>query len=283
LTVPQGWAWELIVVDNGPTDGTAGVVHNFEGRLPVRLEVEPRRGQAVARNHALSAYRGSVLLWTDDDVAVDPLWMTATINAFETFQADIVFGRSVPVWTTSIPPWFGPAFAGQFALLDYGTEPFVVKDEAHQFYGLNMAFRRSAAEQLGRFREDLGYVGNHGGGGDDTEMFNRALARGLRVVYTPQSIVGHVIPADRTTKARQRHLAWSGARSNYRVVAEQFRSLPQMFGLPRFMYRLAVDDAFKYVAAVLSRKQSDAFYREIRLIRFAGLLREVCRSSQRQR
>jgi GT2 family glycosyltransferase len=279
LIIPPGIEWELIVVDNGSADDTAGVVRRFEARLPIRREVEVRRGHSVARNRALSSYRGAFILFTDDDVEVDAHWLSSTIETFERFGADVVFGRSVPVWTTSVPQWFGPLFAGQFALLDYGPEPLVISDGMHEFFGLNMAFRRTAAQALGPFREDLGYVGTAGGGADDTEMFNRARSTGLRIVYCPQSVVGHIIPADRTTKGRQRHLAWNGARTNYRMVVQEFGSYPQLFGLPRFMYRLAVTDALNFMTAALSRRPSEAFHSEIRLIRFAGLLNEAFKSA----
>ena len=280
VVIPSGFDWELVIVDNGSSDETAAVVESFEGRLPIRREVELRRGQSVARNRVLSSYGGSFILWTDDDVEVDPQWITSTLDAFDAFEADVVFGRSFPVWMTSAPRWFGPLFAGQFALLDYGPEAFTVTDGEHQFYGLNMAFRRSAVETLGGFREDLGYVGNSSGGADDTDMFNRALTKGLRIVYAPQSVVGHAIPPDRTTKARQRRLAWTGARSNYRLVAQQFASLPQVFGLPRFMYRLAAADARDFVTNTLLCKASESFYNEIRLIRFAGLVKESFQKSR---
>jgi len=275
VRIPPGLDWELIVVDNGPTGSTAEVVRTFAGRLPLRYVVEPRRGQSAARNRALSAYQGEFILWTDDDVEVDPEWIAATIEAFDSSQADIVFGRSFPVWEAGQPLWFSPVLAGLFALLDYGPESFISTDISKQFYGLNMAYRRSAAERLGGFREDLGYIGNAGGGADDTDMFERALGLGLKIVYTPASSVGHIIPPDRATKRRQRRLAWVGAPSNYRVVTQRFASLPQLFGLPRFLYRLAIDDALALGRHAIARNRTEAFSREIGLIRFAGLVKEA--------
>jgi glycosyltransferase involved in cell wall biosynthesis len=275
LTVPSGLRWEILIVDNGSTDATASVVQSFSGRLPVRLEHEPRRGQSVARNRVSASALGRIVLWTDDDVRADPRLITATLDAFTRFGADVVFGRSYPIWSSSQPPWYGPRFAGQFAILDYGDQPFVVSDRDQQFYGLNVAFTRQALDTLGLVREDMGYVGSSGGGGEDTEYFERALNAG----HAPDSIVGHVIPAERATMARQRQFAWSGARSNYRLVREQFGTLPALLGVPRFMFRLAASDFAAYLKGKLRRDHSEAFYREIRLIRFAALVGEARRAA----
>jgi GT2 family glycosyltransferase len=231
----------------------------------------------VARNRVIATARGHIVLWTDDDVRADRQLLTATLNAFERFDADIVFGRSYPIWRESQPDWYGLAFAGQFAILDYGADPFVVTDLDHPFYGLNVAFRRRALDALGAVREDMGYVGSAGGGGEDTEYFERAMKLGLRIAYAPDSVVGHVIPGERATLARQRRFAWSGARSNYRLVREQSGTFPMLLGVPRFMFALAAQDAMAYVKGRVTRNRSEALYREIRLIRFAGLLREALR------
>ncbi len=279
LAVPASVSWELLVVDNGSTDTTQAVIAEFASVLPIRGLVETKRGQSAARNAAIAAYRGEYLLWTDDDVRVDAGWITATLAAFERFDADIVFGRSYPIWSSGQPSWYGSAFAGRFALLDYGPAPFVATEPQHQFYGLNLAFRRSAMTSVGRFREDLGYIGSGtGGGGDDTDIFQRALARGLKVVYTPDSVVGHVIPSERATTRRQRQMAWSGAKADYRIVRDRFKSVPWLAGVPRFYFRVAVRDAVAYLRNTLLFKRSEAFRLELRLIGFAGLLREAYRA-----
>src|SRR5262245_51141849 len=61
--------WELIVVDNGSSDGSGDLVERFlaAGRLVGKLVREPRPGLGRARNAGIAGSRGEILAFTDDD------------------------------------------------------------------------------------------------------------------------------------------------------------------------------------------------------------------------
>lgn len=73
---------QLVVVDNGSTDGTPGVVHRLQFPCPVRLVVEPRPGVGLARVAGCSASTGDILAFLDDDAVADEGWLTALEQAF---------------------------------------------------------------------------------------------------------------------------------------------------------------------------------------------------------
>jgi glycosyltransferase involved in cell wall biosynthesis len=81
----QQWhgGWEVIVADNGSTDGTQDVVAGFYGRLPaLRLvDASARRGAAHARNIAVKESSGEALAFCDADDEVGIGWLTAMGNA----------------------------------------------------------------------------------------------------------------------------------------------------------------------------------------------------------
>jgi len=269
---PPGVEWELLVVDNNSTDTTGEVLRTFAGRLPLRPLFEKRQGKSVSCNTLLAAARGELLLWTDDDARPDPRWIGAMCAAFDREQAGLVFGVVRPEWLAPAPPWFGPKFWGHFALLDYGNTPFVVTDESHPFYGVNYGTRTAVLRSLGGFREDLGPV-HHAGGGEDTDLFVRARAAGVTIVYEPRAIVGHMIEPWRCTKAFNRRRAWLGSKPYFHTLLSEEPEVPRLLRLPRYLYRQAATHAGLYAKALVAQDQSEAFYRELKLIQFAGLIK----------
>ncbi|WP_242901246.1 glycosyltransferase family 2 protein [Actinomadura terrae] len=78
----------LVVVDNGSTDGTAGVVREFARRHPgldVRIVPEPEKGTGAAADtgfrHAIAA-GATHLARTDADCLPHPGWVAAVKRAF---------------------------------------------------------------------------------------------------------------------------------------------------------------------------------------------------------
>ena len=279
VRIPEGVSWELLVVNNNCTDDTDEVVRAYAGRLPLVLCHEPRPGKSNACNHAIARARGDILLWTDDDVMVEPDWVTENLKAFADHQAHLVFGKVLPWWETAPPSWYSDQFDGLFALLDYGPEPFVVTERRHQPYGVNMAMRREVFQELGGFTNEVGMLKNTGGGCEDLEIFLRVLDRGLRVAYTPHAVIRHFIPRVRCTKAFYRSRAWLGSFNHYHMMQQEAAGQRQLLGLPRYYFGLSLGHLKRYLGALCRRNESAAFFYELKMIRFAGLLREALRQA----
>lgn len=272
LRVPHGVDWELLVVDNNSSDDTPAVIDAAASHLPILHLSESRPGLSYARNLAVAESHGEWILFTDDDVLVDAEWLTATLDAFRQLEADVVYGRSLPRWETAPPSWFSDLFMGKFALLDHGDEPMVVTNSLQKGFGLNHAFRRAALERIGGYRTDMGLRHGHGAGGEDSEMFRRAHRAGLRIAYTPHSVVQHFIPTERCQKAFSRQRAWRGSEDYLNLLNESDDQVPRVFGIPRFLFRRQLHDVRKYLFGIIRRRPDEAFYYELRLLQFVGLL-----------
>src|SRR5437870_3155560 len=64
--------FEVVVVDDGSTDLTPGIVDRFTGRLRIRYACQRNSGLAAARNHALFLAQGPIVVLQDDDDIAAP-------------------------------------------------------------------------------------------------------------------------------------------------------------------------------------------------------------------
>src|SRR2546430_5759591 len=78
----QGW-WEVVIADNGSTDGTREVAEAFKDRLPRLLVVDAsaRRGAAYARNVGARSASGEAFLFLDADDEIAPGYLPAMADA----------------------------------------------------------------------------------------------------------------------------------------------------------------------------------------------------------
>ena len=71
------FAWELVVVDDGSTDGTGGWLAGRRFPIPARVVSQPNRGPAAARNAGVTAARGELVAFLGDDTVPSPGWLAA--------------------------------------------------------------------------------------------------------------------------------------------------------------------------------------------------------------
>jgi glycosyltransferase involved in cell wall biosynthesis len=184
---------EVIVVDDGSTDGTAAVAERLGARV-VRADGEGYAGGA--RNTGWSATTGDVVVFIDADVVPDPGWAEGLSRALTEFPGAIVgCARTFSPRT----PW------DWVAHLQCET-PYLPQGEPRQVQFLSsycMAVPRAAP-----LRWDESY------GGEDGIFCADALAAGFTLVFDPRFHARH--DHERETfsalRAQQRRMAYSIAR-----------------------------------------------------------------------
>lgn len=273
--VPRSLLWEIVIIDNNSSDSTARVVDAFSktASIPVRYVFEPRQGLSWARNRGVQEARGSILAFSDDDVCPAPDWIAQVAAAIDRWNAHGVGGRILPRWEAPPPRWL----TGNWRLLRRlsimafeGSRPLALPLEREpQVWGANMAFRRELFDRVGGFDPRRGMAGTRLFRGEESDLIDRALGLGLKIVYDGALTVYHRIGSDRMRKAYFRRLAFDSAHGDARatpVVDGRF-----FLGAPLSSYSRAVMGFWKWVVSCLLRRPG-AFDQELRWLESLGTL-----------
>jgi len=245
MRVPSDLNWEVIVVDNGCTDHTTEVAREFATRLPLRLAVEPERGVARARNRAVDLAMGDYIIWTDDDVVVDPGWLSAYSGAFKRWPDAAVFGgRIVPHFGASVPKWVtdGEAqLSDVFARRDFGEKERPLWDADGLFapWGPSFAVRTREQREF-RFNSKLGPGPGQRRRGDETDVIVRIMRSGATGYWVPAASVAHHIRDDMLTiNYISDYYKVDGETNAY--LDDGIRVAALLFGIPRWAVRQLIE------------------------------------------
>ena len=191
---------ELIIV-LGPTgDDSEEVIRR--SLMPCRLIHCPDRNLAVSRNLGLQAANGRHVAFIDDDASPTDGWLDALL---EPLERDLKVGISAGF----VMDGDGERFLNRYVVGDHLGRAFWFEDSAaatvkveelgtHRAFltatGCNMAFRRSALDEIGGFDPFYAYFL------EETDVVLRAISAGFRCVVAPESRVFHRLGANLARK-----------------------------------------------------------------------------------
>ncbi len=89
--------WELVIVDDGSTDGTPELLARLSSEDErIVVVTQPHRGVGAARNAGLAVSTGEITCYLDDDNVMQPLWLKAVAWAYERHpEVELLYGARV--------------------------------------------------------------------------------------------------------------------------------------------------------------------------------------------
>jgi glycosyltransferase involved in cell wall biosynthesis len=144
-------ALEVIVVDDGSTDGTATRLADAKEPRLRMIRHEESRGMAGARNAGIAAAQGEWLAFLDDDDLWSPRKLRAQLDIASETGADFVYGRAVVLYEDGS---IGPS-----RRLANGNElsSALLERDVIQAGASNILVRTQLVRDLGGFNERLYY------------------------------------------------------------------------------------------------------------------------------
>lgn len=182
-----------VVVDNDEAGSARAVVDRFarESHLPIVFDLEPQRNFALVRNRTLDLAAGDFIAFVDDDEVPVPEWLSKLLETQQRSGSDGVLGPVRPYFDGNPPRWI---VRGK--LCDRPVHPTGMVMEWSQCRSGNVLLKRSLFTE-GGLRFDPVYAT----GGEDVDLFKRAVAAGYRFVWCEEAPAYELVPAERCRKS----------------------------------------------------------------------------------
>jgi glycosyltransferase involved in cell wall biosynthesis len=172
-----GGTWELIVSDNGSTDGSADAVRAAQLSVPVQVvESAHAPGVAGARSEGIKAARGRIFLFCDADDVVADDWVAVMAEALEKYPAAGGALDETALNHEEVLRYRPTATAGKLPV-PFGAMPSPI--------GANCGLRREVYDQAGGF--DVSFRKT----AEETDLFWRVQLAGHELAWVPEAVVAY--------------------------------------------------------------------------------------------
>jgi len=215
--------YEIIVIDDGSTDGTAQMVKEIKATCDHKIIYlrQDRKGPAIARNLGIKAAKGKIICFLDDDCIADVDLLSEVYKSFsDDFSNEVggVKGRVEPIWNERTD-------------LSYALGKYIYVSE-RSLSSNNLAYKKSVLHEVGLFDETFPIPA-----WEDVDLGNRVMDKGYKILYNPKAIVWHPHEKDFVTFKRKCYINGVGLSYFFRkwLFRKPSRSLLSLFNDTRYI------------------------------------------------
>ncbi len=209
---------QVILIDDGSTDGSGAVLDEYAKQFP-QFEVvhQPNGGVAAARNRGLERARGEYILWLDPDDYVLPGWLGAIRAAVERYAPDMLLFDFVQEQNGQQTPKCYGRPAGAVQRNVFFSD--LVRDLRLTSVLWNKVIRRSFFENT-HFDESLRCL-------EDYVLLYQIAFEMFNIVYLPEHLYAYRIREDGLVRSPNLQIGFQSYLESIKRM-EQFKAL----GLP---------------------------------------------------
>ena len=178
----QSHNYEIVIVDDGSTDGTTDWLrNNMDGFPHLRLLEQSHGGPAMGRNLGVENSKGDLIVFIDSDVVVDKFFLSNHVDSLTSAWKKIgnrkcfTYGSVINTSNFNNP----------------SSEPFKLQDLSWAYFATgNVAIDKKVLEISGLFDTSFQLYG-----WEDLELGERLRNMGVKLIKCPEAIGYHWHPA----------------------------------------------------------------------------------------
>ena len=166
---------EIVVVDDGSADGTAGVLRGFGSAI--RCEFGPNRGASAARNRGTAMARGRYIQYLDADDLLEPDAVAKRVAALEGASAGVAYSD----WQKFDEQADGSFVAGEVvarSMAQVHADPEIATFTSFWAPPAALLYTRAVVDKVGGWNESLPII-------QDARFLQDAALSGARFVHVP--------------------------------------------------------------------------------------------------